>query len=87
MCVGCRSRAARSELLRLVAASGAVVPDPAGRTPGRGAYLHADPRCWESAERRRVWPRAFRSAGGLDTSGVAAYLGATPRVGGARRSG
>ncbi|MFC4564729.1 YlxR family protein [Nocardiopsis mangrovi] len=86
-CVGCRSRAAQSELVRLVAGSGMVEPDPARRRPGRGAYLHADPRCWESAERRRVWPRAFRTAGGLDTSRVAAYLDAPPRVGGARRSG
>ncbi|MDA8371724.1 MAG: YlxR family protein [Nocardiopsaceae bacterium] len=87
MCVGCRSRAAQSDLVRLVVDSGAVTPDTTGRMPGRGAYLHADPRCWESAQRRRVWPRAFRSAGGLDTSRVAAYVAAASRVGVARGSG
>ncbi|MUL42096.1 YlxR family protein [Streptomonospora sp. PA3] len=82
-CVGCRSRAAQSDLMRLVASSGAVLPDPAGRMPGRGAYLHADPRCWESAKRRRVWSRAFRTAQSLDTSHVDALFGGPARVGGA----
>ncbi|WP_461001061.1 YlxR family protein [Streptomonospora sediminis] len=80
-CVGCRSRAAQSDLMRLVARSGAVVPDLAGRLPGRGAYLHADPRCWESAKRRRVWPRAFRTAQSLETARVEALFAAADRVG------
>ncbi|MDA0567842.1 YlxR family protein [Streptomonospora sp. S1-112] len=73
-CVGCRSRAAQSDLVRLANLSGVVTPDPARRAPGRGAYLHADSRCWEAAKRRRVLPRAFRTAEGLDTSGVDAYF-------------
>nr|WP_246421756.1 YlxR family protein [Nocardiopsis mwathae] len=84
MCVGCRSRAAQSDLVRLVADGGAVIPDPMGRHPGRGAYLHPDPRCWESAERRRAWPRAFRAAGRLDTSRVAAFFAEESRWSGAR---
>ncbi|MFD0774219.1 YlxR family protein [Streptomonospora algeriensis] len=86
-CVGCRSRAAQSDLMRLVADSGAVVPDPPGRMPGRGAYLHTDPGCWESAKRRRVWQRAFRTAQSLDTSRVDALFAAVPRVGDAPGSG
>ncbi|MFC7732758.1 YlxR family protein [Actinomadura keratinilytica] len=35
-CVGCRVRTAKSELLRLVAVEGVIVPDPRGRMPGRG---------------------------------------------------
>jgi len=73
--------------MRVVARSGAVVPDPAGRMPGRGAYLHADSGCWESAQRRGVWSRAFRTAQSLDTSSVGALLADEPRVGGARGSG
>ncbi|WP_083952252.1 YlxR family protein [Actinomadura rubrobrunea] len=73
-CVGCRVRTAKSELLRLVAVEGVVVPDPRGRLPGRGAHLHPDPGCLELAERRRAFPRAFRLAGPLDTSVLRARL-------------
>ncbi|GAA1122755.1 YlxR family protein [Nocardiopsis composta] len=71
-CIGCRSRAEQSDLLRLVADGLLVLPDPHRRAPGRGAYLHPDPECWRAAERRRPWPRAFRAPGRYDTSRVAA---------------
>ncbi|TQN32447.1 hypothetical protein FHX37_2407 [Haloactinospora alba] len=81
-CVGCRSRAAQSDLVRLVVEDGVVTPDPTRRMPGRGAYLHSDPQCWESAERRKVWSRVFPvPAGGLDTSRVAARVAAASHVG------
>lgn len=64
-CVGCRIRAAKSDLLRLVVVEGSVVPDPRGRLPGRGASLHPDLACLELAERRRAFPRAFRLQGPL----------------------
>jgi hypothetical protein len=64
--VGCRIRAAKSDLLRLVVIEGSVVPDPRGRLPGRGASLHPDPACLELAERRRAFPRAFRLPGPLE---------------------
>jgi uncharacterized protein len=66
MCVGCRGRAAKSDLLRLVVVEGAVVLDLRGRLPGRGASLHPDLGCLELAERRRAFPRAFRLTGPLD---------------------
>ncbi|ASU83017.1 DUF448 domain-containing protein [Nocardiopsis gilva YIM 90087] len=84
MCVGCRSRAAQSDLVRLVDDGGVVTPDTTGHLPGRGAYLHPDPRCWQSAERRRVWPRAFRATGRLDTSRAAAFFAEESRWSGAR---
>ena len=65
-CVGCRERAAKSELLRVVAEGGVLVPDPAGRRPGRGASVHRDPRCVDLAEKRRAFPRALRLPGPLD---------------------
>jgi uncharacterized protein len=74
MCVGCRVSTAKSGLLRLVVVEDAIVPDPRGRLPGRGAYVHPDPGCLELAERRRAFPRAFRLKGPLDTEALRAWL-------------
>ncbi|MFI8547561.1 YlxR family protein [Spirillospora sp. NPDC077959] len=76
MCVGCRVRTAKSDLLRLVVVEGVIVPDPRGRLPGRGAHLHPDPACLELAERRRAFPRAFRVPGPLDAGALRARLAA-----------
>ena len=73
-CVGCRERAAKSELLRIVAAGNEVVPDPLARLPGRGAYLHLSQECLERARLRRAIPRALRVPGPLGTEVLARYL-------------
>ncbi|MCY4727617.1 YlxR family protein [Nocardioides sp. STR2] len=77
--MGCRTRAAASELLRVVAGSDAggrpaLVPDPDRRAPGRGAHVHPTPECWQLAVRRRAFPRALRSGEGLSTAPVADHL-------------
>ncbi|UQX03268.1 YlxR family protein [Streptomyces sp. RerS4] len=81
-CVGCRERAAKSDLLRIVAIEDQCVPDPRGTLPGRGAYVHPAAVCLDQAVRRRAFPRALRSAGTLDTTELRAALaltaGATP---------
>jgi len=69
-CVGCRIRAAKSDLLRVVAVGGEVVADPAARRPGRGAYLHPSQDCLEQARRRRAFPRALRVTGMLADAGL-----------------
>jgi predicted RNA-binding protein YlxR (DUF448 family) len=71
-CVGCRQRATATELLRVVAVEQdagqfSVLPDPARRAPGRGAYIHPAPACLALAERRRAFGRALRATGVLDT--------------------
>jgi hypothetical protein len=43
------------------APGGAVVVDPAGRAPGRGAYLHPDPGCVDAAFRRGGIAKALRT--------------------------
>jgi uncharacterized protein len=88
-CIGCRERAAKRELLRVVAGSDAngpdnswaVVPDPGGTAPGRGAHLHPTIACFELAERKRAFARALRhDAGGrggtgtLSSAGLKQYL-------------
>lgn len=72
-CVGCRQRALAADLLRVVAReteSGGfvLVPDLERRLPGRGAWLHPDPRCLSEAGRRRAFGRALRVSGSLDSS-------------------
>jgi len=80
--VGCRQRAASSELLRVVVGEvegrPALLPDPRRRAPGRGAHLHRSVECLDLAERRRAFPRALRVPGPLDTALLRAEVGGQP---------
>jgi hypothetical protein len=76
-CVGCGMRAAKPDLLRVVAVDGEIVADPTGRRPGRGAYLHPSTDCLERARRRRAIPRALRATGPLADGGLVRYLAGT----------
>ncbi|MFJ2111035.1 MULTISPECIES: YlxR family protein [unclassified Streptomyces] len=67
-CLGCRKRAAKSDLLRIVVIGEHCVPDPRGTLPGRGAYTHPALNCLDLAVRRRAFPRAFRLQGPLDSA-------------------
>ncbi|MDL5204118.1 YlxR family protein [Streptomyces sp. ALI-76-A] len=73
-CVGCRERAAKTELLRTVAIKDACVPDPRGTLPGRGAYVHPVSVCLDQAVRRRAFPRALRVPGPLDVVALRRYV-------------
>ena len=78
-CIGCRKRAAKSELVRVTAGSDAdgrpvVVPDPAATRRGRGAHLHPRTACYDLAVRRRAFGRALRFGSDLDSEPVASYL-------------
>ncbi|MFE1955164.1 MULTISPECIES: YlxR family protein [Streptomyces] len=78
-CVGCRERAAKSDLLRIVVVEGACVPDDRGTLPGRGAYLHPAQVCFDQAVRRRAFQRAFKAPGPFDTEALSHRVGrATP---------
>ena len=82
MCVGCRRRAAKAELLRLVWNEGPVV-DVAQREPGRGVYLHRDVECLERAVRRRSMGRALRINEfdhGIAAAIVSSHLGDTGAI-------
>jgi predicted RNA-binding protein YlxR (DUF448 family) len=56
-----------------------VVPDPRHCAPGRGAWLHRDPKCVELAERRRAFARALRVPAALDPAPVREYLAGLTR--------
>ncbi|MET3173509.1 UNVERIFIED_ORG: putative RNA-binding protein YlxR (DUF448 family) [Arthrobacter sp. UYCu721] len=66
-CIGCRKKALRSELLRLVAegsGSTAVLVDERRRMAGRGAWLHPSEACLALAVKRRAFGRALNGATG-----------------------
>ena len=73
-CIGCGERAAKSDLLRVVAAGDEIIPDVTFRLPGRGAYLHPSLACLERAERRKAISRALRLAVALPAGKVAEFL-------------
>ena len=83
-CVGCRKRAAKSELVRVTVGSDAhgqlvVVPDPGATAPGRGAHLHPTTECYDLAVRKKAFGRALRIPpgsvpAGLDSAAVGSYL-------------
>ncbi len=60
-CVGCRGKAPKRDLVRLIAAEGGLTVDPSGKAAGRGAYLHRDPECLRLATRRGALAHALRA--------------------------
>ena len=74
-CLGCRQRADRSSLLRVVARDGAVTPDPSASLPGRGGWVHPTRECIEIAVKRKAFGRALRVSTSLSTDAVLALAG------------
>ncbi len=50
-------------------------PDPRHRMPGRGAWLHPRPECFELAVRRKAFGRALHLQVPVDAGEVARHLG------------
>ncbi|MBY4108685.1 YlxR family protein [Rhodococcus fascians] len=78
-CVGCRERVSAADLLRIVVREAgsyefALVPDIRHSMSGRGAWLHYNRECLHNAERRRVFGRAFRISGNVESSAVSDVL-------------
>jgi len=62
-CIGCRTVREKQSLVRLVhTPDDRFVLDPAGKLPGRGAYLCASLPCLEVAIKRKAFDRAFRQS-------------------------
>ena len=60
MCVGCREMKPKRELLRIVRSQqGEVRWDPAGKAPGRGAYVCPSRACFAKAQKARQLERAL----------------------------
>jgi predicted RNA-binding protein YlxR (DUF448 family) len=69
-CVGCRARAPRSSLLRVIAADSSLVVDEQASLPGRGAWLHPAQECLDVAITRRAFARALHVSQTLDTQTI-----------------
>ena len=69
-CVGCRMRASRSALLRVVSQDGILVIDERAVLPGRGALMHPTQECMTAALRRRAFGRALRVSTAVDTQTI-----------------
>ena len=61
MCVACRQSQDKKTLIRLVRTPEGVVVDETGKLPGRGAYLHANPSCWEAGVKKNL-PKALNTS-------------------------
>ncbi|WP_102191847.1 YlxR family protein [Microbacterium aurantiacum] len=72
-CVGCRTRASRSALLRVVSQNNILIIDERAVLPGRGAWLHPTQECMDAALRRRAFARALRVSAPLDTQTIEQY--------------
>lgn len=60
-CSACRATSEKRGLVRVVRTpEGHVEIDPTGKANGRGAYLCADPDCFETARKRRRLDSALR---------------------------
>ena len=77
-CVGCRQATIKTGLVRIVRDGASAVPDPTGSSSGRGAYLHRNLECFESASRKRAFARALRAQGALDVEKVRVFLSESP---------
>jgi predicted RNA-binding protein YlxR (DUF448 family) len=61
-CIGCRNRAPRRELIRMVRRPGGEVAlDLQGRSAGRGAYVHRAENCLRRASKGASLGRALKA--------------------------
>ncbi|MCL2617093.1 MAG: YlxR family protein [Defluviitaleaceae bacterium] len=61
-CVGCGQMKVKPELLRVVRApEGGFAIDPAGKMPGRGAYVCAQAACIAKAQKHKGLERSYKA--------------------------
>jgi len=74
MCVACRQSQDKKTLVRLVRTPEGVFVDQTGKMPGRGAYLHADPSCWERGMSKYLQKALRTDLTAADHNRLNAYL-------------
>jgi len=62
-CAACGQKFPKRALTRIVRTpQGAVIVDPSGKSPGRGAYLCASEACWQRGIRKGSLERGLRTS-------------------------
>ena len=69
-CVGCRQRANRAELVRVVSQNNVLSFDRERKLAGRGAWLHLSEGCLELAISRRAFVRGLKLSGQPNATGL-----------------
>lgn len=89
MCVACRRRRPRRELVRMVAGPDGVGLDVQRRLPGRGAYICPEVACVKAAKRRgaRVVRQALRAGGEYEVVSALSSIAAGKDVAPKERDG
>ena len=59
MCMVCRQRREKEELIRVVKVKDEIIIDRSGKAQGRGAYLCKNKECINQAQKRKALERAF----------------------------
>ena len=82
-CVGCGAVSAKREFVRVVRSpEGAVMADPTGKRPGRGAYLCLRPECWQTAVKKGRLERSLKTKlSQRDIEGLLAFATSSGLVG------
>ncbi len=62
MCIACRESRPKKELVRVVAANGALSADETGKAHGRGAYLCPSIDCLDRARKTKAFDRALETS-------------------------
>ena len=73
MCVACRESQDKRSLVRIVRTNEGVFIDETGKLPGRGAYLHTDPSCWEKGLKKSLENSLKTSFSGEDRQRMDEY--------------
>ena len=80
-CIGCREVQGKRQLVRVVRqADGHARIDLTGKQPGRGAYVHVKPACWQAAlaEGRLTHALKMSNLSDDDRAELQAYAAALP---------
>ena len=72
MCVACRERQSKNELIRIVCVDNRLIVDVTQTAAGRGASLHQRPECVQSALTRGLLRRALKVSAQVDVSAIEA---------------
>lgn len=68
MCLSCRERQPKIELVRVICQEGHITVDLQGNQPGRGAYVHRNLECIDNAMSKRMFAKALRQRNISDES-------------------